>query len=453
MFNRNNRKLTYYVFNLNYIIFVCLFFLGILSVQRFTLPVLTTWFCVLPFFISLVAFFTKSIKYAMTFSVISIILSHDQGGGAYFESSAFIRYPIYLWSLFLMLNLNQISFQYSRIKNIFWTCFLLIVGLFIGFINDRPFEYSTFFRDLLVLILILFYIFTKKVILIDNRFLFAITFGLLVGELLNIVFFYRDNQSYLNYNSTKVIIVYFLLFIWNKSNFKFILKLFALILVLVVFSMFGTRMILVSFIFLLVLILILNFRFHFFKKSVLVLCILSLSPYIKEFIVNFGQNSELTSFKVLGLLPTIFEVSDEMSILQILENIDKIRFNEFLMFFHRGILEVFFGSGLGSGIKDNLGLLSFVGDSHTAFSPKEIQTSTFFGFHDFWIDFGLRFGFGLVLIFFLRTVVSHILKGQPLNAILFGMLILNTTFSTQGIILTYLILNYHDFYNINQKNG
>ena len=125
------------------------------------------------------------------------------------------------------------------------------------------------------------------------------------------------------------------------------------------------------------------------------------------------------------------------------EALDLVRFRENQLFFSRPLYEVIFGSGLGSGLADTQGLLGFVGYFDTAFTVEELNNSVYFNLHDFWTDFGLRFG--LITVVFITYLVSikQILFGQKICGILFGILLFNAFFSTAGMIFTALIIKFY----------
>ncbi len=77
-----------------------------------------------------------------------------------------------------------------------------------------------------------------------------------------------------------------------------------------------------------------------------------------------------------------------------------------------------------------------------AFTAVELSTSKYFNFHDFWIDFGLRFGLITIIYLTYKLTVFNMLKGKLWLGVLFGLLLLNTTFATSGILLTALIVRF-----------
>jgi hypothetical protein len=159
-------------------------------------------------------------------------------------------------------------------------------------------------------------------------------------------------------------------------------------------------------------------------------------------IIETISNTELVQFKALAFIVQIQQKFDISDISLMLTVLDPVRFAEHQLFFDRPISEVIFGSGLGSGIYDTHGALAFVTFDQTAFSEKEIISSTFYNLHDFWIDFGLRFGLLPLAYIIYRTILREMLYNYPWHGVLFGILLLNTTFATSGMILTALLAKF-----------
>jgi hypothetical protein len=159
-------------------------------------------------------------------------------------------------------------------------------------------------------------------------------------------------------------------------------------------------------------------------------------------LINLQFLAELDAFnqfKAFGFITQILLNTNGFEILRIL---DPVRFNEHIMFFDRNLFLILFGQGLGSGVYDMEHLLEFVHFQSSAFSADEIRSGIFFNFHDIWIDVGFRFG--LIFVFFImyKLILKNILNRNYGAAIFFGLLLINTSFSTTGIILTSLIIRF-----------
>ena len=133
----------------------------------------------------------------------------------------------------------------------------------------------------------------------------------------------------------------------------------------------------------------------------------------------------------------------DLDILNTLKALDMVRFVENQLFFSRPVFEVIFGSGLGSGMVDTDGLLRFVGYNDTAFTDEELNNSVYFNLHDYWTDFGLRFGLIIVVFTMYFVSVKQIILGRLVCGILFSILLFNTFFATAGMIFTALIIKFY----------
>ena len=74
----------------------------------------------------------------------------------------------------------------------------------------------------------------------------------------------------------------------------------------------------------------------------------------------------------------------------------------------------------------------------TAFSAEEVKTSTYFNFHDIWIDFGIRWR-----DVYLNNLVciwrDYTRRQDYLRTFLLIICIINATFSISGLIFTSII--------------
>ena len=131
-------------------------------------------------------------------------------------------------------------------------------------------------------------------------------------------------------------------------------------------------------------------------------------------------------------------VADSQNLLDYFRVLDPTRYFELTMFLDRGFFSVLFGSGLGAGIADVHGLLSFVIDDGGAFSSEELSESKFYRFHDSWIWFGLRFGlFIYFYVFYFFILAAAARKADvALGGALAFVFFINSTFSVGGLFVT-----------------
>ena len=73
-------------------VFIC----GLIASQRFSLDGLNVFICILPYAFFFQYFLSKKFDIALSLIVISLFLVCDNGGGAYTETPAIIRYMIFM---------------------------------------------------------------------------------------------------------------------------------------------------------------------------------------------------------------------------------------------------------------------------------------------------------------------------------------------------------------------
>ena len=257
---------------------------------------------------------------------------------------------------------------------------------------------------------------------------------------MNAFFFYRDFSDYLSYDSLKAFVVFPLIYtLLTRRNV--VIQVVLAITTLYIIFLYGTRMITLSFFALitvaLVITLIRNGRGKSLLGLLIALIVLTNINHIESL-----ADTDFMQFKSLAFLVQIQQNFEASDISRMLALLDPVRFAEHQLFFERPILQVIFGSGIGSGIYDANGTLGFVTFDQTAFSEQEINSSTFYNLHDFWIDFGLRFGLLPLAYLTYQIVLREMQNSRPWHGVLFGMLLLNTTFATSGLLLTALLVRF-----------
>jgi len=127
--------------------------------------------------------------------------------------------------------------------------------------------------------------------------------------------------------------------------------------------------------------------------------------------------------------------------LEFLRVLDPVRYVEHEMFFQRPLLEMPFGSGLGSGLIDTAGQLSFVQPNTGAFSDEELLAAKYFRLHDPWIYFGLRLGLVFVVIAYAHFIRATLNRKRDIVVLGgFGLILFNAaTFSISGLLMTALV--------------
>jgi hypothetical protein len=408
---------------------------GFLAVQRFAIPPWNTYICLLPFFVFLYGAVIKNSTMSITSILLALTLSVDNGGGAYGETPTTIRYIIYVSILYTLLCFSQPNIKRAALILV---C-SLIVGVLLGMFSnilrmDPVFSLDSLRRDVQVLVVLVILLLGRRHALMDLSIVFYGGLGYLVGEITNIAFFYELGRDYLSYDSLKVFIFFPLIYAMLTGKSR-VLVLFLAILTLVIVFNYGARMILVSSFFLFLLAYLTNY-FHCRVRDVFVLLAFVTMLFLLANSEHLAANEWLMSMKPSAFIVAAVNMSYTMGFMELVEIMDPIRFGEHVIFFDRPFIEIVFGSGLGSGIYDGKGVLDFVTYDQTAFSEGEILSSSYFNFHDFWIDFGLRFGLLPVFILLYIVTFDAMKKIHPFFGVFLGLLLINTTFSMSGVLLT-----------------
>ena len=415
---------------------ILIFITGFLSTQRFSFEPLNTYMCMFPFLVSLFYLIQNRHSFALSFAVLSLVLVADNGAGIYQETIPLIRYIIYSYCLFLLFFLSLGKVNSSGILSLLS---LLMVVLLATVLFGDNISFDALRRDIQVIIIIsMTIIFAGKKAEINLPIIFMGFLGYLLGEVVNSSFFYVYEGRYLSYNSLKTICLFPFLYILYRSP-KLLILIVLGVLLSQVLLLFGTRMIvLTSLVFILMSYALLASKRQLFYLALFftsLIFLFSLGP-VQEILFLLKQSP----YKTIRFLA---EVASLQSIqLEVLGDIDQIRYAEWLIFFDRPTIEIILGSGLGTGLEDRNGLLGFVGYNWSSFSPEEINSGVFYNLHDYWTDFGLRFGLIPIFYFFYRFSIYEILKGDRLRGVILGMLLLNATYSMAGLILTSLFFRF-----------
>lgn len=405
----------------NKTILIFLFIAGFISVQRYLLASSYQYISLVVFVVAIMSLL-KNKPHFLTILLFSIITSVDVGGEVYSITNTFIRYPIYITSILLLIGRS------IKRKKFYTLVFFLILPFLNTFLFDYSTHVNTLIRDILIVILA-FIVFTdyKKKQTINYHFLAVGMLGYLIGEIFNIVFFASGSLlEYLNYDSTKSFIVFPFIYFYLKE--KKVLSIVVFILTITVLIFYATRMLMLSFIFITIFLFISSNSFKIKKLIINSLFIIIPILLISQF------NFNIESRKATGV---VTQFSGKDSFLDKLEQIDRVRFVEHKLFFQRSIFEVAFGSGFGSGLEDTNNELGFSIDKGGAFSSQEIYSGKYYNLHDTWIDFGLRFGLLAVLacyFFIFKKLKDKKVDSKISSAILF-ILFTCASFSSSGLIL------------------
>jgi hypothetical protein len=415
----------------NYSLYLCIFLTSLFGAQRYLLESTYIYVCIFPLIIS-IFYFHKEKSLSLIFLIISLFLSVDNGVGVYGETPSHIRYFIYFWGIFLI-------FQRASICQIKLFIYLLLMfpPIIMSMINSEDLILNILTRDIFAFTVIGLAISQvkneKNNLLIEWKYLAFFFVLFLFFEVINCLFFYLNNNfllvnHYLSYDSVKAFSAFSLFYYLQKKNY--LIATIVGLMTIFVFINYGSRLPL------LMLMLI----------SMLALISLNVGRSAIKFFLSFVFL--LLVFYLLFILNKDTKFGSLFSNLLISEGfidwirlVDPIRYYENVLFFDRDILSVLFGNGFGSSLNDTNGYLNFVQLNQTAFSSDELNSGIFYNFHDFWVDFGLRFGL-LNCIFLIYLVTRRYLTGFNNSFVNTSLLILIFTsfFSSPGILLIAIFL-------------
>ena len=419
------------------------FLTGLICAQRFAgvghevvAPVLA---------IFVMAVFTKGVwaKWA-TASTAALIVMVDNGGSVYPETPYTIRYFILIFALLsVVMLISRFSLRRLVIAVALMLFYLTTTTLLI---IDTPLLFSTAImrRDLLAVFLVLACFLTRPVIksgadFINVKLIISMCLGYLLGELVNVVFFYTDHNEYLNYDSTKAAVVLPAIMAIRYCSFAVVRYAIYIVTIYVLFHM-GSRMLLLSLFVISILVVFLKLNLKLLTYALLA----SLIFYFvgSEMFIGLLQDSTLSHLKAFALVSTVFEGMREMNLAELLKLLDPIRFAEHVLVMDRPLAQLLFGSGLGSGIYDDKDYLHVAAGTPTSFSSQEMSSSIYFNFHDIWLDLGLRFGLLAVILISVIFIVGLSRHDHYKKYFLIIFFFINAAFSTSGLLLTALIYQY-----------
>ena len=422
---KTNQKLKFHISDL---FFGILFFL---ASQRFSLNDIDEYIAILiiPFIIiNLINQKSdKFIFYYLIFLFLSVDRPHNIDS---YTTIDFLRRIIYL--LLLIYIFLKINFRINY-KIIFLLTFSVSLGLINGLLSGVHYKFSQVQIDLIMIVFFFCCLcnkpFLNPIIINFNHLFLKLSFYIffyLIGELLNILFY--NKLHYINLNSLKSFIAIPLIyFLFKKKYFNFLIY---LIPTFVVINSYSTRMIFLLLICIFILFIIkmrvnfLKLLFFFIIPLVSYYALIDLLPFTK---VN--QVIRLADFQYTNLN-------------NLLSSLSETRYLENVLFFSQNITSILFGNGIGSGIYDSNNILSSVSYDETAFSREELDTRWFFGFHDFHIDIGVRFGLLLFIIILFKLIYSFFLVKDNNKSLYLALIIFYfplTFFSVPGVLFLIIL--------------
>lgn len=416
------------------------FFCGFLASQRFLMQDFYAYVCVVPVLISsiLAAFARHKADASLTLILLSIFYLVDSGGAIYAETPSWIRYYIYTLAICCLFFFSRVNVTFDRLFLVSTFVLLLLLNSLSVHITETPrLSLNIATRDILVSMLFVWLCVSTTKLKCDERILLYGLIGFLLGELYNLAFQYNSNEHYLSFNTTKVFLVFGPL-IALRFGVHLVGGVTLCLAVAFVFLFMGSRMIPISAL--------------GFIALIMLQILVAKTSYLKAFAVLVGllltlavvslvsKNIEMYSgFKALDFL---IQIIREKPSLELLKLADPTRYQEHILFLEQHPLRLLFGSGIGAGIYDINGHLNSVSFTSTSFSDEELRSKVFFNFHDAWVEYGVRFGLVWVLFVVGKLVLQPLIHGQFFKMFGAGMLLVNSTYSTAGILLTFLVLTF-----------
>lgn len=418
-----------------------LFIAGFLAVQRISLNPINAFVCVFPFLLSVYYFLKGKTNYSLSCLLLALVYSVDQGGAFYAETPSVLRYLIYLSALAMMLRYS--SSKWNSRGLVLFTLILIcvLVGTFSSLYKGMgAFGLDIFRIDFQTLFVIGIFTLHRRRGELDFSLVYIAGCGYLFGEIINASLFYNSNEYYLSFDSTKAFVFFPLLYVLMDKRHYIVQMMFILLTSYIVF-LYGSRMLVLSAMLLFIAAILIGLTKSISRKIVIWAAFFLVLVFSAN-TLDLIQIESIAQFKAFGFLIVIMENISVDGVVQTFQALDPVRYGEHILFFSRPWFEIIFGSGLGSGLYDANGVLSFVTYDQTAFSESELATSTFYSFHDFWIDFGMRFGLLPVLVLVIRLSLFEMLQGRLWLGVLFGLLLVNTTFTISGIIMTAFVFRF-----------
>lgn len=172
-----------------------LFACGFFAVQRFTINPINALICAFPFGLFLVQMLRGHHQTALTCLLLALFLSIDNGGGAYAETIAPLRYFIYISAIAMLFYLSKWRIQRKPLLLAILLGCVIAFGSVICALGTIPINVATLQRDLIVLFILSAFLIDRGSVKLELHLLFSASFGYLVGEVVNAFFLYKDYRS------------------------------------------------------------------------------------------------------------------------------------------------------------------------------------------------------------------------------------------------------------------
>lgn len=404
--------------------------LGFVAAQRFTLPQVTGYLCLVPL-IGAILCFTSNTPRRNSLLLLALLWSVDNAVLEYGATHFSIRYAIYIAAVLALAQGTAILRQ----RLLFITLLAAFYSAVTIFHADMI-RILQFWRDMqiTVLLIILFGLRPKKAFNVDIPLTVAATTGYLISE--NINFFAFQSawyKEYMSYSTTKFLIVFPSLLALLSG--RVIVANLLILLTIPVLVGYAGRVL-----FLLYIMAIFGIAAFMILKRGYLRYLLLVGGAAAIIVITASQldiYSTLESYKSLSSILLILEHG-----INSVQFLDPVRYAESAMYFQLPVLELLFGRGWGAGLADTGGFLGFVAPNQFAFSIQELNSNIYYGFHDVWVDIGLRFGLLFFALFMLWLLLQVPSRDYSLLAIWVVSLIgvIAAFYGTGGLIATFLLI-------------
>jgi len=409
--------------------------IAIFSTQSELLPTFTLYIPIIPLIASI--YFNKNDRsLSISLLIISLFLAVDYSNSH--KTPDILRYLIVFYAFLFMITNKYLSLRWLSYYILAITPVIIVTAY-----NYDLVESGSLKRDILVLI-VCFSVFVLRaknismnLISLEALFLFFLTYVLFDIANHGIIWLNGGPLYFTRLTSLKSFIVFPTVFLLANDLKKKSLLYITLLIIGTTYLIiaYSTRMILLSYGF--VLILLLFRMFMMTKKSIfvyipiIIVLVYSSIYVIDSYDVNYNSN-RVTSLVNIDYSGTILEK---------IQFVDPVRFAEGELMFSRNVIEIMIGSGLGTGMADKEGALSFLPYDGAAFSNDELRNNTYFNLHEAWIDYGYRFGMLFVIVLY-TYLVKVMLGNDNYKSIIAAMMITLFTcasFSLIGVTVIFIL--------------
>lgn len=355
-----------------------------LAAQRFALPELSVHLCVVPL-LSAFYYHNRSHSIRLTFVIWALFLSVDTSLADYPITAQPLRYLIYIYAFILILSRASYSYQYL----IAMTCVFLFY-MAITFAGDGETIRHQFVRDIIVFALasLLLMSKNKKANDIDFKSLYFYFLAFISSELINIFVLYGEwYGDYMSYDSTKHFVVFATLYALSQRSPLESLAVIAM--TMIVLIAYVSRMTILAYAAALLI-----YGLMFSRRGTLAVLVSVVVTGVGLYL--YTPQHILESYKATNMINLIL---NSENIFDAFRALDRVRYDEHLLFFDRDLFSIMFGNGFGASVFDKGFLFYYVTEDQTAFSLAELESNYFVNFHDMWIDVGVRFGLVPLILF------------------------------------------------------